>query len=55
MEKTLTFQEIKELIRGAVSITQTPDGICMQRCGLHHSDPRWYLYAAVHRKTAARL
>jgi lysophospholipase L1-like esterase len=31
MEKTLAFQEIKELIRGAVSITQTPDGICMQR------------------------
>lgn len=31
MEKTLTFHEIKELIRGAVSINQTPDGIVMQR------------------------
>ena len=31
MEKILTFCEIKELIRGAVSINQTPDGICMQR------------------------
>ena len=40
MEKKLNFEEIKSLIRGAVSIVKTEDGIQMQR----FTDPQFHAY-----------
>lgn len=40
MEKALSFNEIRDLIRGAVSIRQTDDGIVMQR----FTDEQYHVY-----------